>query len=317
MKRLVVGLLARLAIAAVVLAIAPRVAAAENEQSDIITIRAKQGDSLALLAAEFYGDRNKAIFIMVANKMDHPRPLKAGERIRIPVSRPYTTAPGDTFETIAANFLGDAKRGSFLAEFNGLSPDDRIPSGTDLFIPFTITHTAQNNESIAQIASAYFGNDKNAPMIRKYNFLGEKDTLEKGEKLTVPIFNVRLQASKLPPIDADSNKRREKQKKAQAHAASALPAARIAWRDGDFALVKDTLAGLGQDVDYLQTEQAVDVGVMLGAMHLAFGDDKPALEAFKRVLERKPTHVLSPYAYSPKVIAVWKEAGGGVTGEAP
>lgn len=295
----------------------PRAAVAQNDQSDLITIRVKQGDTLALLAAEFYSDRNKAIFIMVANKLDHPRPLKPGERIKIPVSRPYTTAPGDTFETIAANFLGDAKRGTFLAEFNGLQPDDRIPSGTDLFIPFTITHTAANTESISQIAQAYFGNDKNAQMIRKYNFLGEKDSLEKGEKLIVPIFNVRLSASKLPPIDADSNKRREKQKKAQANAALALPAAKIAWRDGDFALVKDTLAGVGQDVDYLQTEQAVEVGVMLGAMHLAFGDEKPALEAFKRVLERKPSHLLSPYFYAPKVIAVWKEAGGGVSGEAP
>ncbi len=309
MKRLLLAVAFALAV--------PRAAAAQNDQSDLITIRVKQGDTLALLAAEFYGDRNKAIFIMVANKLDHPRPLKPGERIKIPVSRPYTTAPGDTFETIAANFLGDAKRGTFLAEFNGLQPDDRIPSGTDLFIPFTITHTAANTESISQIAQAYFGNDKNAQMIRKYNFLGEKDSLEKGEKLIVPIFNVRLSASKLPPIDADSNKRREKQKKAQTNAALALPAAKIAWRDGDFALVKDTLAGVGQDVDYLQTEQAVEVGVMLGAMHLAFGDEKPALEAFKRVLERKPSHLLSPYFYAPKVIAVWKEAGGGVSGEAP
>lgn len=307
----------RLLLAVAFALVVPRAAVAQNDQSDLITIRVKQGDTLALLAAEFYSDRNKAIFIMVANKLDHPRPLKPGERIKIPVSRPYTTAPGDTFETIAANFLGDAKRGTFLAEFNGLQPDDRIPSGTDLFIPFTITHTAANTESISQIAQAYFGNDKNAQMIRKYNFLGEKDSLEKGEKLIVPIFNVRLSASKLPPIDADSNKRREKQKKAQANAALALPAAKIAWRDGDFALVKDTLAGVGQDVDYLQTEQAVEVGVLLGAMHLAFGDEKPALEAFKRVLERKPSHLLSPYFYAPKVIAVWKEAGGGVSGEAP
>ncbi|MFN0252622.1 MAG: LysM peptidoglycan-binding domain-containing protein [Kofleriaceae bacterium] len=307
MKRLLV---------AAYLALAAAPVHAQPDQSDVITVRAKQGDSLALLAAEFYGDRNKAIFIMVANKMDHSRPLKPGERLRIPVSRPYTTAPGDTFETIAANFLGDAKRGTFLAEFNGLAPDDRIPSGTDLVIPFTITHTAKNTVTIGQIAAAYFGNEKNAQMIRQYNFL-EKETLEKGEKLIVPIFNVRLQASKLPPIDADSNKRREKQRKSQAHAAQALPAARVAWRDGDYALVKDTLAGLAQDADYLQTAQAVEVGVMLGAMHLAFGEDKPALEAFKRVLERMPNHMLSPYVHSPKVISTWKEAGGSTTGEAP
>ena len=45
-------------------------------------------------------------------------------------------------------------------------------------------------------------------------------------------------------------------------------------------------------------------------MHVALGDTKPALEAFKRVLERKPTYQLSPYYFPPKIQAVWKEAGG-------
>lgn len=282
--------------------------------SDTMVYKVKQNDSLGLIAAEFYGDRNKAIFIMVANKIVHPRPLKAGERLKIPVSRQVITSPGDTFESLAANFLGDIRRGPFLAEFNDLSPDDGLPSGTAVSIPFTVSHTAQATETIASITAAYFGDTKNAGMIRRYNFL-EQDSIEKGEKLSVPIFNVRLQASKMPSIGAESKARRDRQQKAQNAAASAIPAAKQAWRDGDYSEVKAALAAVELDIDYLDLSQAVDVGVLLGSLHVAFDDAKPALEAFKRVIERKPTHQLSVYLYSPKVLAAWKEAGGTVAPE--
>jgi len=279
--------------------------------SDTMVYKVKQSDSLGLIAAEFYGDRNKAIFIMVANKIVHPRPLKAGERLKIPVSRQVITAPGDTFESLAGAFLNDIRRGPFLAEFNDLSPDDGLPSGTAISIPFTVTHTAQATETIANITAAYFGDTKNAGMIRRYNFL-EKDAIEKGEHLSVPIFNVRLQASKMPSIGAESKARRERQQKAQDSAAKAIPAAKQAWRNGDYAEVKAALAEVELDIDYLDLSQAVEVGILLGSLHVAYNDPKPALEAFKRVVERKPTHQLAPYFHSPRVLAVWKEAGGTV-----
>lgn len=294
------------ALAIVIALTSPRLAVAQ-ESSDLVTYRAKKGDSLELIAAEFYGDRNKAIFIMVANKLEHPRKLNPGERLRIPVSRPYTTAPGDTFETIAASFLGDARRGTFLAEFNGIPIDDRIASGTELTVPFTITHTASATETIGQIAAAYFGNDKNASLIRRYNFL-DKDALDKGERVVVPIFNVRLQQSKLPTMDAGSRERRERQKRAQAAAATAIPTAKLAWRAGEFAHLRDTLAPVLPDLDFLDTAQAVDVGVLMGATYIAFDDKKSALEQFKRVLERKRDHTLSDYVFSKKVLDVWEEA---------
>ena len=288
--------------------------AQSDATSDTMSYRVKANDSLPLIAAEFYGDRNKAIFIMVANKIVHPRPLRAGEKLKIPVSRQVITSPGDTFETLAATFLGDVRRGPFLAEFNDLSPDDGLASGSAIAIPFTVTHTAQATETIANITAAYFGDTKNAGMIRRYNFL-EKDTIEKGERLSVPIFNVRLQASKMPSINADSKARRDRQHKAQDLAAKAIPAAKQAWRDGDYAEVKAALAEVELDIDYLDLAQAVDVGILLGSLHVAFNDTKPALEAFKRVLERKPTHQLGPYLHSPKLLAVWTEAGGTVAGE--
>ncbi len=284
--------------------------------SDTMTYKVKQNDSLGLLAAEFYGDRNKAIFIMVANKIVHPRTLKAGERLKIPVSRQVITAPGDSFDSLAATYLGDIRRGPFLAEFNDLSPDDGLPSGTAISIPFTVTHTAQTTETIASITAAYFGDTKNAGMIRLYNFLEvEKVSIEKGDQLSIPIYNVRLQASKMPSIGAESKARRERQQKAQTSAAKAIPVAKQAWRNGEYAEVKAALAEVELDIDYLDLSQAVEVGILLGSLHVAFNDPKPALEAFKRVVERKPSHQLTPYFYSPKVLAVWKEAGGTVAAE--
>lgn len=297
-----------LVIAALVVgALAPR-AHAQDATSDVTIHRVKKGDSLELIAAEFYGDRNKAIFIMVSNKILHPRPLKLGEKLRIPVTRFVTTSPGDTWESLAATYLGDPRRGPFLAEFNGLDADD-LASGTPLQIPFTITHTAEGTETIANIALAYFGESSNASLIRRYNFL-EKDSIEKGEPLIVPINNVRLQLSKMPAIDAEAKARRDRQREAQLRASKSLPAARLAWREGDFAAVKAALSSVELDVDYLDTSQAVEVGLLLGSMHIAHGDKEPALEAFKRILERRASYQLDPYYFSPKIQAIWKEAGG-------
>ena len=294
---------------ALLLAGSLRLAHAQDAGSDVYVHRVAKGDTLQILAAEFYGDRTKAIYIMVANKLDHPRPLKPGERMKIPVTRRYLAAPGDTFETIAANFLGDAKRGPFLAEFNGRTADERLASGTELWIPFAITHTAQATESIESIGAAYFGSNKFTQLIRRYNFLeADKTSIDKGDKLVIPIFNVKLAASKLPPLDATSRERLDRQKRAQALAVTAIPAAKQAWRDGDFSLVRDTLAEVEPDVDFLETEQAVDVGVLIGAMRVAFDDRKSALEAFKRVLDRKRDHTLSPYLYPKKVLDVWEDA---------
>lgn len=288
-------------------------ARAQEPNGGSLIYKVRQNDSLPLIAAEFYGDRNKAIFIMVANKMEHPRKLRAGERLKIPVSRQLITSPGDTFETLAKSLLGDPRRGAYLAKFNNLELDSSLASGTELSIPFTVTHTAQNTESVASITAAYFGDGKNAQLIRGYNFL-DKDTLEKGERVVIPIFNVRLQASKLPALDADSRKRVDDQRRARERAAKAIPAARLAWRSGDFPGVKEALAEVEAELDYLDAQQATDAGVLLGATHVATNDTKLALVAFKRVLERRPTHQLGAYHYSPKVLAVWKEAGGTVEG---
>lgn len=296
------------AVAAVVAA-APTAHAQEKDTSRPIAYRVRQGDTLELIAAEFYGDRNKGALIATENKLTRPRALRPGERLRIPVPREITSSPGDTFESLALTYLGSAKRGAFLADWAGLSHDDSLPAGIPIAIPLTISHVAQGTESLGDIARLYFGDARNAEMLRHYNQL-DKPSVDKGDTVLVPAYQVKLSPAKQPPADAETRTRREHRREALGRAARALPAARLAWKVGDLAQVRDGLSRLEPDLDYLDTDDAVELAILLGAAHVAFDETEPALTCFRRALDRQAQHVLRRYDHAPKVLAVWQKAGG-------
>lgn len=285
----------------VIVALAATAFAQGNTQS----YRVKQGDTLDVIAAEFYGDRSQARLIVAENKLK--KRVQPGQRLRIPVTREIITNKGDTFESLAQTHLGDARRAVVLADFNEHDVSDIPPIGTPISIPIQITHVAQNDESLASVASQFWGDSKQADVLRRYNFL-DKSSLEKGESVIVPMIKVRVR--KPPSPDAEAKARRDAQRQAAADAAEALPAARTAWLQGDFAAVKATLEPLAERVDYLETSAAIEVGLLLGKAQLAFDQPQKAVASFTRVLDRKPTHTLSAYSDSPKVIEAWKKAGG-------
>lgn len=271
--------------------------------------RVKPGDSLQMVAAEFYGDRNKAIFIMVENKITHARPLKPGERLRVPIERPITTSPEDTWQTLAGTYLGDPRRGTFLAQFNDMNADEAVPAGTLLHVPFVVTHTAEATETFTSISAAYFGESKHADMLRRYNFR-DKMSIEKGDTISVPVFHIRLQASKLPPTDAEAKQRQAMRRTAADDAAKALPRAWQAWRAGDSSEIESLLSKL--NIDFLDTDHAVQVTLLRGLAHIAEGKGDIAIEDFKKLREKKQGHVLRRFDYSPKVLEIWEKAGGTV-----
>lgn len=293
-------------IASLALTLAARASHADAPHHTI-TYRVKQGDTLPLIAAEYYGDRNKAIFIMVENKIAHAKALKPGERLRIPVSREVTTSPDETWETLAGAYLGDPRRASFLADFNNMSAQESVPAGTSLHVPFSVTHKAEATETLANISAAYFGETKHAEMLRRYNFL-EKNSIERGETIMVPVFHVRLQASKQPPPDAEAKRRQALRRSAASDAVTALPKAWQAWRAGEYTVIETLLLKI--DPNYADAKHAMDVYLLLGLAHTAEGKVDLAIDDFKKVLALKPTYVLRKFDYSPRVLEVWGKAGG-------
>ncbi len=277
------------------------------ESADTVRVRAKQNDSVSMLASEYYGDRNKFPYIIAENRLK-PRPLQQGQWLRIPMIREIITAPGDNFYKLAGKLLGDEKRASFLSEANQMSKDDSLPAGTSLLVPFTITHTADKPESLALIAATYYSEPKLGELLRAYNFL-DKTVLEKGETVIVPSVHVKVNPDRLKPPDADARARRDRRREHAKLAATAIPIARHAWRIGDYATVKKQLAEI--DVAYLDLAQAIDVGVLLGSAQVALGE-RGALQTFQRVIKGKPGHTLRKLDLPPKVLAVWSKAEGKV-----
>jgi LysM repeat protein len=298
---------------AVALAVAgaPRRVLAQPDEG-IQVHKVGRGDSLELLAAEYYGDRQHKIYIMIENRLDHPRPLKPGERLRIPVSHDVTTDNGDTLASLAQTYLGDARRARFLAEFNGLgdlASDTPLAAGMTVSVPLRVTYRAAAPATLHAIATAFFADGRKAQLLKDYNFLTD-DTIDAGESITVPIY-LRVQSSKRRPPDAESAERIKRRTALIEEVRAALPIARAAWARGDFATVKE-LARFVPMLSYLDSELVAEVGVLLGSAYVAFDDQETARATFGQVLKRIPNHLLTTYDHSPKVRAVWQQAGGAV-----
>jgi LysM repeat protein len=287
--------------------LAPATAVAQELKT--IRHRVEKDDTLDLLAAEYYGSRDHAIFIMKVNDMTHKRALKNGERLRIPISMQITTEVGDTWEGLAEKHLGDRRRAPFLAEFNKLSVADSVPAGEMLTIPFHVMHKAEGTETLRAIAAAYYRAANRDALLRDYNFLDD-DRLVAGESIVIPIYHVQVQPSKLPKTDNRSRELSEKRREMQARAKELLPGVRHAWQEGDYATIKRELTQI--ETEYLDVDLATEVGLLLGSAYVAYDDIDSALAAFRKVLSRAPARVLDPYTYSPKICTAWKKAGGTV-----
>lgn len=299
-----------------VLVLDPR-AFAQEPPNDSLPYRVRPGDTLDVIAAESYGDKTLAMFIATENKLIEgkqakPRALRPGERLRIPAAREIATAKGDQLETLAQSYLGDSHRASFLGDYNAIAPDRSLPTGSVLVVPMHVTHVATAPESLAAVSLAYFGDPKQAELLKRYNGL-DKTSLEKGDAIVVPAL--RVHPAKTIPLGSDDKERRDHHAKAVAGAADALARAKAAWMLGDFAGVKTALADSAGELDYVDTDVAVEIGLLLGKAHCAFDEQDAAVAAFAQVRERKPSQTLTTYADSPKVLSAWRKAGGHVDGE--
>ncbi len=268
------------------------------------------GDTLPLLAAEYYGDRNHMVFIMVANGMEHEAPLAPGRVLKIPVSDEVTATTGDTWASLSARHLGSERRAEFLAQFNGSTSSASIPAGEVITLPLRVTYTATAPVTLQDLAITYLGDRNKADLLRVYNFL-DGDTIDTGQSVIIPILRVRVRRDKMPAPDAEAQALMEKRKRMQELAARVLPEARAAWRAGDYGLIRNELTKI--ELEYLDVEPAVTIGLLLGGAYVAFDDEDSALAVFKKVLARDRDHAVDAAETSPKIRRVWQLAGGRVT----
>jgi eukaryotic-like serine/threonine-protein kinase len=266
----------------------------------------RPGDTLEYLAAELYGSRDLAVFLMLANGMSHERPLRAGERLTVPTTWRYTAVEGDTLALLAEAYLGDPRRAPFLASWNGLPDDATLAEGQEVTIPFHEIHVAADVEDLEAIAAAFYRDRGKAELLASYNFRAPKLALRRGDSIIVPIVDVNARL----PGDRAAERMERRRRAAGARAVRAIERADAAFRAGDYAAVKGHLLDL--DDQLLDADTAARAALLLGSAYVAFGDTDSALSQLRRARDRRRDLVLRADEVSPKVAEVWQRAGGRV-----
>jgi LysM repeat protein len=297
----------------------------------VVLYAARSGDTPESIAADYYGNRTLALFIVEGNGLEREARLRPGQKLRIPTAFHYKVRRGDTLEALAQRFLDDKRRAAYLAGVSGIKVTDRLREGQDLVIPFQHVHRADAPESLSSVARAFYGDAGQARVLAEYNF-HPAPMLAKGERILVPISHVRIRAVRLaqaalqqppppaggravsfplertPAIAAASvEEARRREAELAQRVGQSLRAAEQSYKEGSYAEVPAALDKLLTEEDPSEAQLA-EIFRLKAFAYVALGMEELAESAFREVIARKPDLVLGEATVSPKIRAALDRA---------
>jgi LysM repeat protein len=290
----------------------------------VVMYSAKNGDTPESIAGDFYGNRAQAIFVIESNGLERDKPLKPGQRVRIPTAFKYRVKKGDTLEGLAQKFLDDRRRAKFLAAYSGLKETDKLREGQDLWVPFQHVHRAELPESLQSVARAFYGDASKEKLLLDYNFRTAK-MLAKGERIVVPIAHVKIRAvrlvepapekvSKKPTVDktpalaaAPPKEAQKREEELAERVGKQLQIAEKAYKEGSYSDVPAVLDKVLTSEDPSETQLA-EIFRLKAFAYVALGMDELATSAFREVIARRPDVTLDEATVSPKIRAALDRA---------
>jgi LysM repeat protein len=304
------------------------ISTAHAANARVVIYSAKSGDTPESIAADYYGNRSQAIFVIESNGLERDKPLKPGQKVRIPTAFRYRVHKGETLEGLAQRFLDDKRRAQFLAAFNGMRASDKLREGQDLVVPFQHVHRTEMPESLQSVARAFYGDASKAKLLADYNFRNAP-MLAKGERVLVPVAHVRIRAVRLqqqppPPSSPPAGKPVKEPPAPQLAAAppkeaqkreaelaervgKQLSIAEKAYKEGSYSDVPAVLDKVLTDEDPSEAQLA-EIFRLKAFAYVALGLDELAVTAFREVLARKPDVALDEATVSPKIRAALERA---------
>jgi LysM repeat protein len=291
----------------------------------VVVYTSKPGDTPESIAADYYGNRSQSIFIVETNGLERDKPLKPGQKVRIPTAFHYKVRKGDTLEGLAGKFLDDKRRSPFLAAFSGLRPTDKLREGQDLLIPFQHVHRTEVPESLQSVARSFYGDASKAKLLADYNFR-TAPMMAKGERILVPISHVHIRAVKLQPIvekpiigskvketplptlaAAPAKEAQQREAELAEKVGKELAVAEKAYKDGSYSDVPAMLDKV-LTAEEPSESQLAELFRLKAFAYVALGLDELAVNAFREVLARKPDVALDEATVSPKIRAALERA---------
>ncbi len=279
----------------------------------------RPGEKLASIAQRYYGDPRREQVLVAENGLEARggSPVAVGMRLVVPHVRYHVVRRGESWRSLAERFYGRADRAFLLARANEASARQNPDEGAEILVPYPLRHVADQGETLTSVARLYYGDRREAKLLRRFNGLRGR-RLQRGQVVLVPLADLalseegrRLAARHLgAPPSAGAIRAR------QARVAERLPALRAHVVQGRYA---EALA-LGYRLlgsEACTSSQEVTIHRWLAEALLALDRPELARAAFREALRRQPGLELDAMRTSPRVLAVFREAQGEAEGDGP
>lgn len=267
-----------------------------------------RGETIAHIAERMYGRVELERVIVAANGLDSGggNIIVPGMRLEIPAVGHHKVLPGETWQSVAAELLGDSSRGDVLARVNSSQPWLRPVVGRAIIIPFNLRYVASRGDNTQRVAYRFLGRRDRAWMVASYNNL-KRGRLRLGEVLLIPLTDLKLTSEgRLAAMNASALVRSQgggEARESQRRAAERLPKLFAHVRQGQYVRVVaegEALLARGG----LSRPQLAAVYEQLTVAYVALGASGLAATACASWAKHDTQRTLNPTDHSPKIIAV-------------
>lgn len=273
----------------------------------------QSGDTLASIAERFYGRIEHERILVAANGLDLEGglPITPGLRLEVPSLSYRRVKAGETWETLARDLLGSARRATTLSLANRSSPWLLPEEGREILIPYNLRVVVGRHDTLVTIAHKFLGHREQAWMLDQYNGLKGR-TLVRGDTVLVPLTDLPLteegKRAAANALGSGCSEATGRVREAQLRVERELPALVSDVRRGRYveAVVRGNrflaTADLGRRTLAIIYRQLLEAYVALDAAGLA-------AHACDEWLRLEPGTALDPVTTSPKILRACERKG--------
>jgi LysM repeat protein len=275
----------------------------------VYTHAVQEGDTLASIAQQYYGDPTREAVLREANRMrgSGEDDLLPGSWIFIPTVTFYRVGESETWKSLALRFFGREARATTLIEANRGNRRVDPAAGAELLVPYPLRHLVSPGETLAKIAKLYMPDTSvSLKRIRRFN-AGAR--IERGQVVLVPLFDLRL-AGDMRAEASEAFARAaggDAAKVAQDEVENSLPELIRHVKAAKFAEAV-SLGNRLLGTQSLTSTQTVTIQKALAVAYVALDRDDLAEASFRAALALQPNLELDTVRTSPRVLDAFNRA---------
>jgi LysM repeat protein len=274
--------------------------------ASVIRYRVKSGDTLPAIAGYYYGEVDKALYIIMVNHLDPGKSLKPGKILLIPLVTIYRVRKKETFRNLAQRYLKDPGKAHALAILNGREAKRVLKQGTMIKIPFELFYRVERGDTLGAIAARYLGDEKDAVFLRDYNRLRNLSDIKPGMRLVIPLMVERVRHPKKTKSPAMEIKKID-----TSLYRKDLNEAIAQYDEGEYKMSIDKLMGITLKVreNLILKKDLIAIHKYRAFDYIALDETVAAKGEFMEILKLDPQFRMDPRNTSPKILSVFGEVG--------